>query len=209
MLCAVACNEDEAPAPRTLPAAQPEIAPAAPSQPGEQEAERATLSIAGARGQAWARAVPRADGGYDLESPDGTDLGKIKVEAGKVKLKDASGATQAKVKSKDYGFKIYADEETTLFKAKRKGAGFKIKGSEGNEVGELAVDGARGTIGTARIEAKEAPEDGDAVIVTRDGAVVGKAGPGIAPRAALFLGMTEMSFEQRVAAMIHVEANQP
>lgn len=176
-----------------------ETAPAAASQ----AATRAGFEVA-VGGSAWASAKPK-DEGYSLKSPDGADLGKISVGADRVKLKDPSGTTKAKVKRKDYGFKVYQDDETAVLKVKRKGAGYKLKRDDGTELGELATKQAGGTVSG---EAITVTSEGGRRIVERAGAQVGTVGAAIPEKAAGFLGVTELTVEQRVAAMVYVQEHE-
>lgn len=188
LVSASACNRQEDPS---------EATPAAAAQ---SQQSRAAFAVAGKADQPWATAEPNDDG-YALAAPDGSKIGKLSVGADRVKLKNASGATTAKVKAKDYGFKIYSDDETAVAKVKRKGAGFKLKGADDSELGELATKGAGGTVGGSAVTVTN--KDGS-LVVERDGAQVGAVDARFGEKAASFLGATEFSFEQRVAAMVFV-----
>ncbi|MCC6526073.1 MAG: hypothetical protein IT373_25725 [Polyangiaceae bacterium] len=150
-------------------------------------------------GTVWAEATPKGDG-YAL-SAGGADRGKLKIEADRVKVSDASGATRAKAKAKDYGFKIYEGDETEVATAKRKGAGYKLSRND-TPLGELDTHGPGGQLGGEEITVVVGAER---MVVKRAGKDVGAVGGGIRPEAAAFLGVTELTFEQRVAGMLFVE----
>lgn len=164
-------------------------------------AERVVLDIA-IDGASWATATPGGEG-YKLAGAGGTDLGKIKVGADRVKLKNAAGATEAKVKVKDYGFKIYSDDETAVAKAKRDGAGYKLKREGGDTFGKLSASG--GTFGSDAITVNTT---GGRIEVSRGGTVVGAVDASVGAKAASFLAATELTPQQRVAAMIFVQEHQ-
>ena len=164
---------------------------------------RAAFEVAAA-GSQWATAKPKGDG-YSLESADGAALGKISVGTDRVKLKDSGGTTKAKVKQKDYGFKVYQDDETAVLKVKRKGAGYKLKRDDGTELGELGTKTSGGTVSG---EAVTVTSEGGRWIVNRGGVQVGAVDEAIPEKAVGFLGVTELSIEQRVAAMIYVQEHE-
>ncbi len=184
------CNSDgSAPAPSSTVAA-----------PG---AARGGFEVEDEQGNSWAAATP--DGAVYRLASSGSESGKISIEADRVKVKDVAGATTAKIKAKDYGFKIYEDDEIEVMKAKRKGAGFKIQRADGTELGELATKGASGQIAGQPVEV--ASEDGKRV-VHRAGSPVGAVTGAFSEKAASFLALTELPMAQRVAAMVYVQEHE-
>lgn len=163
---------------------------------------RAQVEVASGPGESWATLEPKGEG-YRLRGGS-LDGAKIKVAADRVKLKGPSDATKAKVKTKDYGFKIYSDDETAVAKVKRKGAGFKVSSPEGAAWGEVSAKG-----GTLSSQAVVIEDSGDRLVVKRGGQVVGEVGSSIGAKAACMLAITEIAMEQRVAAMIFVQEKMP
>lgn len=155
-------------------------------------------------GAVWATAKPRDDG-YTLRSADGAGLGKISVGADRVKLKDSSGTTKAKVKKKDYGFKVYQDDEIAVLKVKRKSGGYKLKREDGTELGELATKQSGGTLSG---EVVTVTLQEGRWVVEREGVPLGSVDGAIPVKAAGFLGVTELTIEQRVAAMIYIQEHE-
>ncbi len=152
-----------------------------------------TIEIEGA---AWATAKPHKDG-YKLKAGDAA-RGKLKVEADRVKLKDAAGALKAKVKKKDDGFKIYNPDDSTALKVKIKGDGYKLKLGDDRELGRVKGSQVELTSGGAvTLE----HHDGR-WIVRRDGAPEATVNEAVEAGSAVFLGLTELTVEQRVAAMV-------
>lgn len=138
--------------------------------------------------------TPR-DGGYRAEL-GGTD-GKVKVESDRVKVQ--LGA-EAKVKAKDYGFKVYDGSDKELVKGKRNGAGWKLSRVDGAEIGK--VDGHGGTLGGAGVTVER---DGDVWKVSRGGAVVATASAAMSPVSAALLALTELTPEQRVGVAVFAQ----
>ncbi len=147
-------------------------------------------------GAAWATAKPHPDG-YKLKAGD-AERGKLKVEADRVKLKDAAGALKAKVKQKDDGFKIYNPDDSTALKVKIKGDGYKLKLGDDRELGRVKGSQVELTSGGA----VTLEHHGGRWIVRRDGAPEGSVDEAVAAGSAVFLGLTELTVEQRVAAMV-------
>jgi len=161
---------------------------------------RATFNLQAEGGVAWGSAVPKGHG-YSLQGTDGNQRGKVKIDPDQVKIKDGAGATAAKAKAKAYGFKIY-EGERAVAKIKHKSAGYLLSHADGSELGTLNTKGAGGVVGGATITVKTQ----DAMhVVVRDGETVGGVGVEVSPRAAAFLGVTELKYEQRLAAVIYFQ----
>lgn len=168
------------------------------SDPSTVAPSRTAFEVTAGPGAPWATLEPK-DEGYRLRGGS-LDGGKLKVGADRVKLASPSGGTVAKVKVKDYGFKIYRDDEAEVAKVKRKGAGFKLSDAAGTTWGEL--EGSGGTLGGEPVTVEAG---GELFVVKRGGVVVGEVGSAMSPKAAAFLAVTEIAMEQRVAAMLFVQ----
>ncbi|MCR9164269.1 MAG: hypothetical protein ACE37F_24735 [Nannocystaceae bacterium] len=179
--------------------------PSPAGSPGtaEQGASRSAFEVEDEGGNAWASATPEGST-YRLEA-GGAKSGKLSIEPDRVKAKDSAGSTTAKVKAKDYGFKIYKDDETAVMKVKRKGAGFKIQTAEGAAVGELATKSGKGELSG---DAVEVVLEGGKRVVRRGGAKVGAVSGDFSDKAASFLALTELPMAQRVAAMVFVQEHE-
>ena len=178
----------------------------APPAPTSQQSQgsRAAFTVDDGNGATWAAATPSGDA-YRLEA-NGTGAGKIAIESDRVKIKDAAGNTTAKVKAKDYGFKIYEDDETEVMKAKRKGSGFKIQSAEGTPLGELATKGAGGELNGEQVQVQD--ENGVRIVLRGGNRVGSVSGTSVSEKAASFLALTELPMPQRVAAMIYVQEHE-
>lgn len=137
--------------------------------------------------------APAGDG-YALGSKSGGPAGKVKVESDRVKL---DAGTKAKVKLKDYGFKVYDAAETEILKGKRRGAGWKIQRADGSELG--TVDERGGSIGGNTVGVER---QGERWQVTRGGVAVGSASASLPAAAAALLALTEITPEQRIALVV-------
>jgi hypothetical protein len=133
--------------------------------------------------------------GYALSG--GSLQGKVKIESDRIKLMREDGTQLAKVKQKDSGFKLYDGSEAEVLKAKHRGAGFKLSRGDA-ELGKLDATG--GSAGGSTIAVKK---DGERWVVTRDGTEVGSANGAVSGLAASFLGLTELSLEQRLAMLLY------
>lgn len=137
--------------------------------------------------------TPAGDG-YTLGSKSGGAAGKVKVESDRVKVK---AAAEAKVKLKDYGFKVYDAADAEVLKGKRRGAGWKIQRADGSELG--ALDERGGALGQSTVAVER---QGERWQVMRDGAAVGSASASLPGVAAALLGLTELTPEQRIALVV-------
>lgn len=172
---------------------------------GDAPVAQAAPATAGARvqlaleagGGAWLL-LPKGDGdGYKIKLAD-RDVGKLKIEADRVKYKDAADALKAKVKRKDDGFKVYNPDDSVALKVKVKGDGYKLKGGDDQELGR--VEGSQITL-TSGAEITLEHNEGR-WIVRRDGAPEGGVSDAVTAGSAVFLGLTELTLEQRIAAMV-------
>jgi hypothetical protein len=151
---------------------------------------------------AWIDLEPK-DHGYRFRGGDLDGL-KATFKEDRVKIKDQSGETAAKVKVKDYGFKIYRDDESTSARAKRDGAGYKISDGDGARWGTLASTG-----GEVNGEPVQIETAGDVTTVLRAGREVGSVDVRVSRKAAAFLALTELTLAERVAAMLFVLGREP
>ncbi|MCA9654628.1 MAG: hypothetical protein KC501_32235 [Myxococcales bacterium] len=184
---AAGCSESE----ESVPAGTPTPSASTPAP------TRSAVAVGSDHGQAWSTLAPKDDG-YRLQGGS-LDGAKVSVGDDRVKLKTDAG-TLAKVKLKDYGFKVYRDDEHESAKVKRKGAGFQLSSPEGARWGELTTSG-----GTLSGEAVTIETGAGTHSIKRGGTVVGTVQAAIEPRAAVFLAVTELPMEQRVAAMVFVQ----
>jgi hypothetical protein len=144
--------------------------------------------------------TPRGDGmGWHIEDASGNETGSLRVKDDRVTVKDADDRRLGKVKIREHGFKIEDGNDQPLFRLERDDEGYRI---ERGDADAGSYRGARIELGGAAIEARPS---GDAIEVRRDGALLYSVRGPIAPDAAVFLGLSdELSFEQRLAAMIFV-----
>lgn len=121
---------------------------------------------------------------------------KVKVEADRVKVKDASDGELAKVKKKDDGFKVYrGGADDASFEAKRRGGGYKLKDASDREVG--VVEGGGGTFGGQRVSVKDGEvRRGDEVVATVKG--------NLDPTVAALLAAPNLTVAERLAMVIFV-----
>lgn len=155
-------------------------------------ASRAPISLA--LGAESFELRPKGDG-YEVTSPQGR--GKIKIEGDRVKVKLG---TDAKVKKKDSGFKVYDASDAVVMKGKYHGAGWKLSREDGAEVAKL--DDKGGQAGGATVVVRR---EGERWVVTRAGATVATVtGLASGASAALF-AVTELSPEQRLAMAIFAQ----
>jgi hypothetical protein len=134
--------------------------------------------------------------GYKLRDPSGAKVGKVKIDGPKLKIKDASGKVLAKAKQKDAGFKVYRGDDVVLFKMKRKDGGFKLKKDDDTEIGRLKGSTLKVIDGEISVAA-----GAEAITVKRSGNVAATVNR-VSPAAASYLGLTEYSLHERVAAML-------
>jgi hypothetical protein len=122
---------------------------------------------------------------------------EVRVDSDRVKLL-RDGAERAKAKRKDYGFKLY-DGEREVLSAKRRGAGYVLRDPQDTEIGRTEATTGR----VAGAELALAP-DGSETVVRRGTAVVARAAGKFKPAAALLLGLTEFTVEQRLVMLLIV-----
>jgi hypothetical protein len=137
---------------------------------------------------------PKGDG-YEVASPQGK--GTIKVESDRVKVKLA---TDAKVKQKDGGFKVYDASDAVVMKGKYHGAGWKLSREEGTEVAKF--DDKGGQAGGAAVVVRR---EGERWVVTRAGATVASVTGLASGASAALLAVTELSPEQRLAMAVFAQ----
>jgi hypothetical protein len=173
--------------------------PAAAPGPGAA-ADVAPLVLRGPDGQVFLRITRREPGAYRLEDAAGTKLGKITVEADRVKVKDAADALRAKVKKKDDGFKLYAADDAVVLKGKLAGGdGLKVKRDDDTELGRF--QGAAGFAGGAEVAAR--PAAGGVEVSVGGQVRLTVEGPVAAEPAAL-LGLPGLDLYQQAALLIFV-----
>jgi hypothetical protein len=143
------------------------------------------------------RLEPVADG-YRVTSRRGHLGGRVHVERGSVKLLDASGATASKVKAKDFGYKVYDGTDAVVLKAKRRGDGYAWKTGQDADLGRW--ERGQGTVGGQDIRVQSL--DGRTVVL-RGGQPVGSVSGSVPMRAAAVLALTELTFQQRLAALLY------
>jgi hypothetical protein len=160
-----------------------------------QAAPKPGIALLAAGGEPTLRVEAHPEGGYRLRGEGDKKVGKIKVEADRVKVKAADGQALGKVKKKDGAFKVYGPDDATLFKAKRKDGKLKINSDSGEELGKL-----KGGTLTWKGQAITATSEGDVVVVN------GPSGPlklrGITPERAVWLGVPDLSQELKLAIVV-------
>jgi hypothetical protein len=126
----------------------------------------------------------------------GAASGRLKIQADRVKYERADGTPVAKVKQKEYGFKLYDASDAELVKAKRRGAGYKLTRANDSELATLEPGGG----------AVSAVKQGERWVVSSGGSEVASASGELSAVAASFLALEELSAEQRLAmALYHHE----
>jgi len=122
---------------------------------------------------------------------------KFKVQADRVKVKNAQDQELCKIKKKDDGFKLYRDGgEDAVLKGKRRGDGFKlVKKPSDEEIGKVEKGG--GTLGGEEVIVA----DGE---VKRGGKTVAKVGAGLPATTAAILGATELSKAERLGIVVYL-----
>ncbi len=193
VLCA--CKKSQSDAAAASESAAPAIASAAPA-PAAAPRTRQEFEVTASGGSRHLRLVPDTSG-YRLEGEAGDARGKVKVQAGRVKVEGPGGAEQAKVKSKDYGFKVYGTGEAVVLKAKRHGSGFTFKRGDDTPLGRW--EGGQGTLAGDELQVVER---GGNRVVLRGGKEVASVGAAVPAEAAGLLGLTELSFEERLATLV-------
>jgi hypothetical protein len=183
--------------------AAPDAAPSASASPAKRLA-RGVFEVRDGDGDPDLRFQPLADG-YRVETQRGSMAGRVHVERGKVKLLDPSGVATAKVKDKDFGYKVYDAADNVVLKAKRRGDGYVWKTA-------ADVDLARWERGQGTVHGQEIrvePRNGQQVVL-RGGQPVGSVSASVPAGAAALLALTELSFEQRLAALLYeLEETEP
>jgi len=148
----LACQESPS-EPPAAPASAERASPAAAAPSARVQAQGTGLEILDAQSQLTLKIMPKAEGGYRLLDANGTKIGKISVQADRVKVKDAQDSLRAKVKKKDDGFKLYAADDSVVLKGKLSGEQrLKIKGGDGAELAKL--DGSTGKVAGLAVEAR-------------------------------------------------------
>lgn len=162
---------------------------------------RARVVLEDGSGAFVAAIVPRDDdSGWRLEDAGGAKTGSLRVGDDRVSVKDANDATRAKAQRRDDGFKVEDGSDQTVLKVQRRGERYRLK--RGDDV--------IGAWHTERIELDggiviDTAHAGGVTEVRRGGVVVQRVNGPIPTHAAVFLGLTEeLTFEQRVAAMVFV-----
>lgn len=209
LLLSAACK-DEPPSPATAgqpaqadptPTAAPSAQAAAAEAAAEAAPAGAALEITDAAGKVSIRIEPKPEGGYRLKDGSGTKIGKISVQADRVKVKDANGNPKAKVKRKDDGFKLYAPDDSVVLKGKLKGEeGLKLKTGDDQKIGKLF--GSSGKIGDQKVEVKVV--DGG-LEVHRGGALVAKVKGSLRAEPAALLALDQLDDYQRAALLVFVQ----
>ncbi len=150
-------------------------------------------------GALLAKLIKRPDGAYTLKDGQGKKLGKLKVQADRVKASSADGQPRAKVKKKEDGFKLLDGAEKTIFKAKFKPGGkLKLKNEQGEELGKLGPKG--GKLQGAEISLRSGP----IVEVKRNGQSVVKVKGAIRAEAASLLAYEGLDLYQQAALLVFV-----
>lgn len=176
------------------PAADPGQTPAAAGAAGPEEIE-----IYDGSGTLLIRAKKREDGHWNLKNAK-EKVGKVKVQADRVKAKDASDAVIAKVKKKENGFKLYDKDGAVIFKAKYKGGGeLKIKNDD-TEFGRLT-----GLSGTLQNEPVSIETEGDRTVVKKGAKKVAEVKGDIPPEPAGLLAFDGLNPYQQAALLIFVK----
>ena len=163
---------------------------------------RARTTITDASGAVVAVLTPRPDGvGWHLQDAAGTRTGSLRVKDGRVSVKDGNDRRLGKVRRRDDGFKIDDGEDRPLLRLQRRDYGYRIKRGETEVIGRYR--GARIELDSGvTLEARGA---GARVTVHRAQTLLYTVAGPVPPEAAVFLGLSEeLTFEQRVAAMIFV-----
>lgn len=163
---------------------------------------RARTTITDASGAIVAVLTPRADGiGWHIEDASGAETGSLRVKDDRVSVKDAADRRTGKVQRRDDGFKIEDGDDRVLLRVQRQGDGYRLKRGETEILGRWR--GAEIALGSGAPIQARAIQGG--VTVQRGGAALYTIEGPVRPEAAVFLGLSEeLSFEQRVAAMIFV-----
>ena len=136
------------------------------------------------------------DSGYRIVDETGKKAGRIKIEGDKIKLRDAAGNV-TKARRTGRSFRVYSGEYVAL-RAKHRGRNkYKLRTGEDTVMGK--IKGAKATLA-----------NGEKVTVTRVGETMTVVRAGkplftvtrVKPRQAVFLGLTEITLYQRIAAML-------
>lgn len=164
--------------------------------------EPAPKSAPAAKGQGLAGSTITIDGEeHTFKSKDGgykTSAGlKFKVQADRVKVKDADDKELCKIKKKDDGFKLYRDGgEEAVLKGKRRGDGFKLmKKPSDEELGTVEKGG--GTLGGEEVTVAGGE-------VKRGDKTVAKVGAGLPATTAAILAATELSKAERLGIVVYL-----
>ncbi len=138
----------------------------------------------------------KSKGGFRIKDAAGKKLGRVKLDDTKVKVRDAKGDT-TKAKKKHDGFKVYKGEDVVLRVKKRGENKFKLKGGDDADMGKLK--GNRLTLKSGDEIVVETV--GDTISVMRAGKALFTV-KNLKPEHAVYLGVTELSLHQRIAAVI-------
>lgn len=137
--------------------------------------------------------------GYGYRILDGADgrVGKVKVQADRVKVKDGSDQPRAKVEKKDGGFKLYDANDKVVLQGKDRGDRLKLESDDGALKAKLR-DGAL-RVGAAKIRAVK---EGDETRVVREDDPLFALRGDVPPDAAMLYGWTELDPYQRIALLV-------
>jgi hypothetical protein len=191
-----ACKKRQSDGASTSASAAPQVASAALAPAPAVPRTRQGFEVSTPDGSQHLRLVPDT-GGYRLEAKNGDARGRVEVQPDRVKVENPAGGEQAKVKSKDYGFKVYAAGDTVVLKAKRRGSGFTFKRGDDSPLGRW--EEGRGTLAGEELAVIER---GGNRVVLRGGKEVASVSAAVPEDAAALLALTELSFEQRLATLV-------
>ena len=195
-LLAFACKEEVSEVPPPSLPAEPATPP-----PAADDGASAELTILDGNGGVLISAKRKSGEKWTLKNATGEKIGKVKVQADRVKVKDAGDTVVAKVKKKDNGFKLLGRDENLIFKAKYKGEGeLKLKDDGDTEYGRLT-----GLSGTIQGKGVTAEREGDKTVIKKDGKAIAEVRGDLPPEPTLLLGFDGLDAYQKIGLLVFVK----